>query len=148
MIKAALPVALLLAAPALAQTGATPPAPAPTAAPAQPMMPPPEFMTAAQAFGQCLSGKVAAAPATTTPEAAAHQAVTGCTAEKATLAARFDSWVASPSFPAAGRAQAHQQFDGQMNDLETTIAGQIRQGRSQAGAATAPAPAPTAAPAH
>lgn len=146
MLKPVLLLAALFAAPALAQTGAAPPAgqagatPPPTA---QPAMPPPAFMTAAQAFGRCLGSKSLAAPATATPEAAAHTAVVGCQTEKTALDGQFASWVAGPTFPAQGRDTARAQYAAQMSGIEAQIASSLRQKRAQP-AAPAPAPAPSA----
>jgi hypothetical protein len=135
MTRLVLLIAGLAAAPALAQT--TPPA----APPAGPVGPPPEFITAAQAFGQCVGKSAGTAPAATTPEAAAKQSLVTCAAERTAMDTRFDAWVASPGFPEAGRASAREQYKAQMSGVETQIATKIREGR-----ASAAAPKPNATP--
>lgn len=139
---ALLAVLLLQAAPA------APPAAAPQAAPAQPqgVAPPPEFIQSAQAFGQCVGQASGALPATVTPEAGAKQALAACAAQKATMEQRFESWVAGPNFPEAGRPIAREQFRTQIAGVETQIADDIRRARATPAGAT-PAPATTAAPA-
>ena len=116
--------ALMLASPALAQ----PPQGGPT--------PPPEFIQAAQAFGQCIGSNLSSLAATVTPEAGASQAIAGCAAQKTALETRFEAWVSSASFPAEGREIARQQFRTQLGGAEAQIAATIRQQRA------APAPAP------
>ena len=150
MSKVLIVAAMLVTGPVFAQTPASPPpAPQTGSAPAQPMTPSPEFMTAAQAFGQCLGGKIGASPATVAPEAASRQALAGCATQKATLQTTFETWVAGPTFPPAGRTEARAQFKAQMDGLETQIASQIRETRTQAApAAPAPAATPTPAPAR
>ena len=137
MPKSALFAAALIAAPALAQT-----APPAQSAP-QPTMPPPEFMAAAQTFGQCIGTKSLAVPKMATPEAAAHTAVAACATERSALDARFETWVSGPTFPVQGRDMAHQQYKAQMTGLEAQVAAKIRESRANA---TAPAPAPSPAP--
>lgn len=150
MIKLTLSAILLTtAAAALAQntpattTTAVPqatPTPQPTPSPSmENMEPPPGFIAAAQAFGSCVGTKGQSAPASVTPEAAAKQALAACATEKAALEGSFETWVASPSFPAAGRAEARTQFKAQMEGLEAQIATKFREAR-------APTPAPGATP--
>jgi hypothetical protein len=150
MLRFAFAAPLLFAAPALAQAAAPVPAPAPAPAqqPAEPaaneQAPPPEFIQAAQAFGRCIGRTASAVPATTTPEIGARQALAGCTAEKATMESRFESWVGGSSFPEVGRAPARAKFVEQMGQVETRIASGIREARAKA--ATTPPPAPAPAP--
>ena len=110
------------------------------------LQPPPEFIQSAQAFGQCVGRQSQAAGTTATPEAAAHGAVTACATEKAALSTRFEAWVASDTFPAAGRDMAREQFAAQMNGVEASIAERIRASRTGAATAPAPVPAPSATP--
>ena len=117
--------ALLLASPALAQ----PPQGGPT--------PPPEFMQAAQGFGQCVGTAMGGLAATVTPEAGATQVLAGCATQKTALETAFETWVSGPSFPAEGREIARQQFRTQLGSAEADIANAIRQRRGSA----APAPA-------
>lgn len=132
-------ISLALAGPVFAQS-TTAPAP-PAAAPAQgaEMAPPPEFIQSAQGFGQCIGKNTAQVPTTVTPEAAAKQALTACATEKAAMEGRFDAWVATPSFPEAGRATAREQFRTQLGAAEVEIANKIRAARV---AASMPKPAP------
>lgn len=143
MIKTFAAALLFASAPALAQTTAPVPQPSPTppAAP-QAMTPPPEFIAAAQAFGQCVGTKAQTQPATATPEAAAHVAFVGCTAERTALDTRFEAWVASTGFPEAGRARAREQYKAQMAAAEGQIAAKICEGRA---GTTAPVPSATPA---
>ena len=132
---------LLIAAAPQTATPATPATPAAVqAAPAQPqdVAPPPEFIQAAQAFGQCIGQTSQALPATTAPEAGAKQALAGCATQKTTLETRFETWVSGPGFPEAGRATAREQFRTQMAGVEPQIAERLRTARA--------APAPTATP--
>lgn len=128
-------LALVTAAPALAQTGDAPPSGAQ-------VTPPPAFITAAQAFGQCLSTGVAGVAATVTPEAGAHQVVTGCEGQRGALETQFEAWVSGPNFPEAGREAARAKFKEQIGAVEPAIANEIRTNR----AAPAPAPSPTPKP--
>jgi hypothetical protein len=152
MIRFAVAALAFATAPAFAQTTAPAPAPAPAASAPPPgaVQPPPAFITAAQGFGQCISRNSAAAPATATPEAAAKTVLAGCATEKASMSAQFEAWIASDSFPAAGRDMARQQFAGQMNNLEPQVAARIREARAAQttapAAPAAPAPAPSATP--
>lgn len=148
MIKLAMSAILFATtATALAQTAPAPrvaPTPAPTPTPSmENVEPPPGFIAAAQAFGRCVGSKGQAAPATITPEAAAKQALAACATEKAALEGGFESWVSSPSFPAAGRAEARAQFRAQLDGLETQVANKFSEARA---AAPTPVPAPTPTP--
>lgn len=120
---------MLIAAFAFLLFAAQPPGGGPT--------PPPEFIQAAQAFGQCLGAGSQALPATVAPEAGAPQVLAGCATQKAALEARFEAWISGPTFPEAGRSIARQQFATQMGLAEGQIAEGIRRGRA------APAPAPS-----
>ena len=143
------------AAAALAQTATTPtpqatPAPQATPSPsAETLQPPPGFIAAAQAFGRCVGGKGQAAPASITPEAAAKQALAACASERAALEGGFESWVTSPSFPAAGRVEARTQFKAQLDGLEAQVASKFREARAATPTPGAtPTPAPSATPAR
>jgi len=128
------------AAPAATQAAPAPAAPAPTA-------PPPAFMAAAQAFGQCIGTGASALARTVTPEAGARQVTTGCAAQKQALDAQFETWISGPTFPAAGRDMARQQFKAQMDGMEPNLAERIRSARAGAASATPqPTPTPTATP--
>lgn len=122
--------ALLAAAPALAQS------------------PPPEFIAAAQAYGDCMKIAGPKVPATMTPEAGAQQMLTECAAKKTELDARFEAWVASPTFPEAGRAMAREQYKAQMANVPTQVADGIRKSRGAPAPVTSTPPqsAPTATP--
>jgi hypothetical protein len=127
MFKTVLGAALFVAAaPALAQ--------APDQGP--PSAPPPEFIQAAQAFGECIGGAIGAAASTLTPEAAADQAVAGCAQQRTALDGAFASW--SATFPEAVRAMAQEQFRSRMGNVQSAIAAEVRRRRE----APAPAPAP------
>jgi hypothetical protein len=158
---------LLLAGSQAAPAPAPAPAPATGATPqaqaqAQALQPPPEFTTAASAFGQCIGQAASALPTTVAPEAGARQVMTGCATQKATLDQRFEAWVSSPTFPAAGREQARTQFRSQIDGVEAQLAGSIREARAKAsagagagaapgtpaaGSAASPAASPSTAPA-
>lgn len=159
MFNLAVSAVLFATAAALAQnTPASPPTPAPRATPApQPspspspsadnMEPPPGFIAAAQAFGNCVGTKGQSAPANVAPEIAARQALAACATERAALEGGFENWVASPSFPAAGRTEARTQFKAQMDGLEAQIASKFREARAAAPMPGAtPTPGATAAP--
>ncbi|WP_217429828.1 hypothetical protein, partial [Sphingomonas bacterium] len=104
--------------------------------------PPPAFAAAAQAFGTCLGAKTSTAPTAATTDDAAKAAIAGCAAEQAALSTQFESWVSSPSFPAAYRDAARAQFSQRMAAVPAEISQAIAERR--AGAATpAPAPSPT-----
>ena len=134
----ALVASLWLAAPALAQT----------APPASEPAPPPEFIAAAQSFGQCVGRTASATTATTTPEIGAQQALAGCAAEKTAMETRFESWVSGPAFPEVGRAPARAQFAAQMAQVERRVANGIREARAKAPPApqAPPVPGPTPTP--
>lgn len=139
MLKTGLSAALFMAAPAaVAQPAqATPPA---NAAPAQQqqVVPPPAFIQAAEAFGQCVEGASSQLPITVTPEAAAAQALVTCAAQKNAIETQFEAWVASDAFPAGGRDIARQQFRSQFAQAEGQIANAIRQQRAAAAAPATP----------
>lgn len=140
MLKSVLSAALLLtASAAVAQPAQTPP-PANASAQGQAMTPPPAFMQAAQAFGECVEGASGRIATTVTPEAAAAQALAACTAQKTAIETQFEAWVASDSFPAEGRDMARTQFRAQFGQVESQIAGAIRQQRA---APAAPAATPS-----
>lgn len=110
--------------------------------PDQALAPPPEFVQAAQAFGQCVSTGASALPATVTPEAGAKQTLSGCQAQKTALETRFEAWISGPGFPEAGRATAREQFRIQIAGVEPQLVERIRAAR-----ATTPTPPPAANPA-
>lgn len=99
-------------------------------------------MTAAQAFGACIKQGGAALPASVAADAGTQQVLAACAAERATLDAQFEAWVAGPTFPEAGRATAREQYKAQMSSVRTQVAGMITSRR----AAPDPAPRPTPAP--
>lgn len=105
----------------------------------QALAPPPEFVQAAQAFGQCVSTGASALPATVTPEAGAKQTLSGCQAQKTALETRFEAWISGPGFPEAGRATAREQFRIQIAGVEPQLVERIRAAR-----ATTPTPPPAA----
>ena len=141
MLKSVLSAALFFtASAAVAQPAQTPP---PANAPAQgqqQMTPPPAFIQAAQAFGQCVETASNGIAATVTPEAAAAQALAACTAQKTAIETQIEAWVASDAFPAEGRDVARTQFRAQFGQVESQIAGAIRQQRA---APAAPAATPS-----
>ena len=141
MLKTAFSAALFLtASAAIAQPARTPPPANAPAAPHQQVAPPPAFMQAAQAFGECVEGASSRLPLTVTPEAAAAQALAACAAQKTAVETQFEAWVVSDTFPAEGRDIARTQFRSQFAQAEGQIANAIRQQRA---AAATPAPAPT-----
>ncbi len=123
--------AILLAANA-ASLAAQPPGGAPE--------PPPAFLQAAQAFGQCLQGGAAKLAAAITPEAGATQVVAGCTQQRTDLSIQFEAWVSSSGFPEAGRSIAREEFQAELNRVETQVAAGIRRARA--------APAPSKQPSN
>ncbi len=138
MLKTGLSALLVLtASAAVAQPAQTPPA---AGAPAQQqqIVPPPAFMQTAEAFGQCVEGAIEQVPASATPEAGAAQALAGCATQKAAMETQFEAWVASDSFPAAGRDMARQQFRTQVGGAEAQIANAIRQQRAAPAAPATP----------
>lgn len=146
MLKFGLFAALLVSASAAAAqppAGQAVPAQPPAAATApqqQGPIPPPAFIEAAQGFGLCMQTQLGGLPATVTPEAGAAQALAACATQKTALETQFQSWVASPAFPAEQRDAVLAQFRAEGGQLETQIAGMIRQRRT--GAAQPPAQAP------
>jgi hypothetical protein len=139
MLNSILSAALFLtASTATAQPAQTPP-PANAPAQGQQITPPPAFIQAAQAFGQCVEGASGRIATTVTPEAAATQALAACAAQKTAIETQFEAWVASDAFPAEGRDIARTQFRAQFGQVETQIAGAIRQQRAAAAAPAAPA---------
>ena len=89
----------------------------------------PEFVAATTAYNQCLTTN-ASVPANVTPEAGAAQAVAACTTQRAALSAAFEAWVASPAYPASGRAQARTEFAQRLNGIPAQIAAAIARARS------------------
>ncbi len=116
---------------------------APQASPTQPMAgPPPEFIAAAQAYGECMKVAGPKVTAAMTPEAGAQQMLTECAGRKVDLDARFEAWVASPGFPEAGRDMAREQYKAQMANVPAQVADGIRQSRAKAAPAATPTPTP------
>jgi hypothetical protein len=102
--------------------------------------PSPAFIQAAQEFGQCLQRGAAKLAATVTPEAGATQVVAGCTQQRTDLSTHFEAWVSSSGFPEAGRPIAREEFQAELNRVETHVAAGIRRARA--------APAPTKQPSN
>ena len=113
---------LMAGALASAQTGNAPPA-------GQSVAPPPDFIDAAQAFGQCLGDGASKLPASVTPEDGAKQVVAGCADRKAAMEARYEAWITGPGFPAEGRAPAREALKKEMAGVEPQLVAGIRQGR-------------------
>lgn len=126
--------------PSPSTTVTTPVPPSPPAPPPPPISPPPAFIQAAEAFGQCVETASGGIATTVTPEAAAAQALAACAAQKTAIETQFEAWVASDAFPAEGRDVARTQFRAQFGQVESQIAGAIRQQRA---APAAPAATPT-----
>ncbi|HZG45510.1 MAG TPA: hypothetical protein VEZ41_04485 [Allosphingosinicella sp.] len=100
--------------------------------------PPPAFIQAAQAFGQCLQGGAAKLAATVTPEAGATQVVAGCKEQRTMLGAQFEVWISGPGFPEEARTPAREEFQSQLSQVESQVADGIR--RLRAAPAGAPKP--------
>lgn len=98
------------------------------AAPAD-MGPPPEFMQAAQAYGQCIGGGVRSADAKQTPEAAAQSVIATCKAQREAIATRFESWIAGSAMPDEAKTMARAQFKTEMDKVPAQIADGIRKSR-------------------
>lgn len=111
-------------------------APAPSAPAAS--TPPTVFFTAAQAYGDCLKQGIAAVSPSVTPEVAAPQVIAGCTAQRTTLDAQFDTWIAGTGMPDAARDAARAQYTARMNGVTAHVTENIRAART----ATKPAPPP------
>ena len=129
----------LAATPAFAQNQTAPAAPAPAG-------PPPEAMAAVQAagsaFGQCIQTGVMGVPAAVTPEAGATTVLNGCATQRTALEGAVQTLIAA--LPAEQRAMAQEQARSQL----AAVPGQIAAGIQQMRAASAPAAAPVATPAH
>lgn len=120
---------IALAAPVVVQT-----APAATPTPAPPMNagPSPEFIQAAQGFGQCVGTHAKGSDGKATPEVAATAALAACRTQQTAMEQRFEAWISLPSFPEAGRAIAREQMRTQMAGLPAKVAGDIRAARAAA----------------
>ena len=113
---------LIAGALASAQTGTAPAA-------GQNWAPPPEFINAAQAFGQCLGDGASKLPGTVTPEDGARQVVAGSAARKAAMEARFEAWITGPGFREEGRAPAREARQKEMAGVEPQLAAGVRKSR-------------------
>lgn len=117
----------------LAGVQAAPPAPADQQA----------IQAAGRAFGQCISAKMASAPATGTPEAAADAVWAMCGSQWATLETAVNKIVATAA--PDKQALAHQQMLGGVAQGKAQIADGIRQMRAAHAAAPTATPTPPAA---
>lgn len=95
-----------------------------------------EIQTTAQAFSACIGPKVAAVPATMTPEQGADSVLAACKTEQDGLRGAVEAMLAT--LPADQQAMGRQQLDMGMAQARTGIAEGIRQKRA--------APATPAAP--
>jgi len=135
-------VALCLAAlPAATLAQAAPSQPAPAAPPA-PSGPPPAAVTAVQqagmAFGQCVQTGVQNVPATVTPEAGAAGVLGGCASQRQQLEQVVNALLAT--LPPEQRAAGQERLRTELGGIEGQIAAAIRQQRTAATPAPAPAP--------
>jgi hypothetical protein len=142
LLRFALSAAMLAAAaPALAQPPAAPAAPpASSSAPpsAAPTGPAAAIQPAAMAYSQCLSAGVAGVAATATPEAGATSVMNGCAAQRTALDQAVEGLLTT--LPAEQQAAGRAQYQSQIGEVPTQIAGAIRQSRAPA---TPAAPATT-----
>ncbi|MFD1786936.1 hypothetical protein ACFSC3_05050 [Sphingomonas floccifaciens] len=120
-------LALVLAQATAPAAPATPPAPA-----AQN-----PIQSAAMAFSACLGPKVAAVPASMTPEQGADSALAGCKTQQDALRAAVETVIAAA--PAEQQAMARTQVDQGMAQARTQIADSIRQKRAAPATPSAPA---------
>ncbi len=118
---------------AQAATPATPPAGPPAGAQQA-------IQSAATAFSTCLGPKVAAVPATMTPEQGADSVLAACKTEETALRGAVETMLAS--VPAEYQAMGRQQLNDGMSQARTQIADSIRQKRAAPAAPAAPAPVP------
>ena len=129
----------LAATPAFAQNQTAPAASAPAG-------PPPEALAAVQAagsaFGQCIQTGVMGVPAAVTPEAGATTVLAGCSTQRQALETAVQALIGT--LPEAQRPMAQEQARTQLAGVPAQIAAGIQQMR----AASAPAAAPAATPAH
>jgi len=126
---------LLAAGPIQATSPATTPTP-PATPPADRAGPPPAFIAASRAFGQCIGTEVGKIAPATTPEAGARQTVTACTAQRTAMDDQLEAWITGPTFPEADRDKARAGYREQIGKVEAQVAAGLRSGR------TAEAPTP------
>ena len=126
-----MPVAAILfalAAPAAAQSPAAAPA-------ADRQAPPPEFMEATQAFGQCIGTSIQGSQASATPEAAASAALASCAQKRSRMEQLFETWLSGSNMPDAQKAAAREKMKSKLAGAEGQIAEAIRRMRAAPAAA-------------